>query len=228
MALYFACLSAAAYLAKEFVGKWATTEQGYTGSKFIENGHAQAYFFEDSASIVLAFRGSDNAADWDDNFKNKFRTEPCSDTHGCVHAGFKRHLDLIWDEIVTEINSGARQEKRLWICGHSLGGALATLAASRFTTLFDRPVASCFTYGAPRVGNYQWASAQRFRLYRIVNKNDFVPTVPWPVTGWRHYGVEWYLSCNDEVFEFFPSWRRNLDQFVRLLVNCQSFDLDHW
>lgn len=45
--------------------------------------------------------------------------------------------------------------------GHSLGGALATLAAHEFRTValsygVDRDLA-CYTFGAPRVGNHAFA-----------------------------------------------------------------------
>ena len=49
-----------------------------------------------------------------------------------------------------------------WHCaGHSLGGALATLAAHSFATraleLGAQPAVTCYTFGSPRAGNPAFA-----------------------------------------------------------------------
>ena len=72
------------------------------------------------------------------------------------------------------------------IPGHSLGGALATLAAYDFRKKardngVDLRVA-CYTFGAPRVGNHAFA----WDFNRIVDDcwhiiNDQVAPQPWPV-----------------------------------------------
>mmetsp|Transcript_41813 Transcript_41813/g.65409 ORF Transcript_41813/g.65409 Transcript_41813/m.65409 type:complete len:447 (-) Transcript_41813:200-1540(-) len=232
MALHFLLLSTAAYFGEELVRTWAP-EQGYTGgAESIQNANHEAYLFEDNDNLVVAVRGTDDLADWAENLKLGFKKgdpccESCHETHGRVHAGFKRHLDALWDQISSAVSSGPRQGKRLWVCGHSLGGAAATLAASRFTTLLGRPVAACFTFGAPRVGNQRWASLQSFRHYRVLNKNDVVPCVPPPILGYRHCGTEWYLSRSAQVLESLPAWRRNVDQAIQGLLRLGSAVGDH-
>ena len=63
----------------------------------------------------------------------------------------------------------------LFITGHSLGGALALLA----TKLVARNVdGACYTFGAPRVGNYEYFRFIKTPVFRIVNSSDIVPRVP--------------------------------------------------
>ena len=64
--------------------------------------------------------------------------------------------------------------------GHSLGGALATLAAAR------HQADVLWTFGAPRVGDALFArSLAGTAIGRVVNGNDPVPAVPPPGRPWR-------------------------------------------
>jgi hypothetical protein len=76
---------------------------------------------------------------------------------------------------------GARQVSSLTICGHSLGGALATLQAldAASNSRFKNPTA--YTYASPRAGNSQFARAYNLRVpntFRIANRVDLVPKLP--------------------------------------------------
>jgi hypothetical protein len=62
------------------------------------------------------------------------------------------------------------------ITGHSLGGALATIAAKRLT--FKNGISGCYTFGSPRVGNDLWISTIRTPIYRVVNAADVVTMLP--------------------------------------------------
>ena len=69
---------------------------------------------------------------------------------------------------------------KVFVTGHSLGGALATLATLQIVTQTNiKPI--LYTYASPRTGNPDFA--QRFielklECYRIANSEDIVPTVP--------------------------------------------------
>jgi hypothetical protein len=67
------------------------------------------------------------------------------------------------------------------ICGHSLGGALATLLVADVAanTACRTPVA--YTYASPRVGDHIFASSFNALVgtsYRIENRQDLVPKLP--------------------------------------------------
>lgn len=93
----------------------------------------------------------------------------------------------------------------LYITGHSLGGALATLAAARIyaeSSLHEKywkKLRGVYTFGQPMVGNQEFA--RRFEgvlgqmLYRHIYKNDVVPRMP-PFTAgnFRHVGEEYHST----------------------------------
>jgi predicted lipase len=71
----------------------------------------------------------------------------------------------------------------LTICGHSLGGALATLLALDVAanTIFKNP--TIYTYASPRTGDALFARTYNQVLpntYRIANRVDMVPKLPLP------------------------------------------------
>lgn len=74
------------------------------------------------------------------------------------------------------------------VCGHSLGGALATLLALDVAanTVYKDP--SVYTFGSPRTGDSLFASTYDQVVknsYRIANRLDIVPTLP-PPTNYEH------------------------------------------
>ena len=126
---------------------------------------------------VLVFRGTDENADWLANLKFDFA--------GNVHAGFQRALDDVWAPIETALK---QLHGPLFITGHSLGGALAVLAAARLSS--DQVKRAVYIYGAPRVGNSEFVKnyPANVSVHRIVNDDDIVTTVPPALFGFRHVG----------------------------------------
>ena len=106
---------------------------------------------------------------------------------GSVHRGFATAYDSIhdWlDEQLTRIVT-----TQLLVTGHSLGAALATLAASIY------PAAHLYTYGSPRVGDEVFANtfAAR-RVARFVNCADVVTRIAPEPLGYQHVGTERYIN----------------------------------
>jgi len=105
---------------------------------------------------------------------------------GQVHAGFDSAFAEIADNLDAVVRR-KRPEQRLWLTGHSLGGALATLAAAH---LGRASVQGLYTYGCPRVGNAAFAAAlPQESYYRIVHRDDWVATVPPELIGYLHAGT---------------------------------------
>jgi triacylglycerol lipase len=199
-------LAAAAYEDPD-VAKPIYKAEGFTGSKFFEKDGAQAYAVWNKEYIVLCFRGtepteiSDLKADlnaWPDR----------GEVGGLVHDGFQTEVDKIWGSILKTVSSKTHASKKLTMCGHSLGGAMATLAASR---LKDR-VHSLYTFGSPRVGNKKFVNAIKdLTHYRFVNNNDIVPTVPFMWMGYRHHGECMYFNYSG-ILRKFTFWEDRLDK----------------
>ena len=160
---------------------------------FLDRDHTQAYVIETAtetatetaAETVVAFRGTQVFADPSlaDMLSNLwFRRRPWDP--GRVHRGYREALLDIVQELKRPLHSGRRP---LYFTGHSLGGALATLAS----TLAPGPSAT-YTFGAPRVGDRVFARGLT-NLVRIVHGADLAPRYPLPL-GYRHGGQVWHLS----------------------------------
>ena len=152
----------------------------YLGLKLIETFDregTQAILVRNDKFIALAFRGTEATSIRDIKADLKANTVSC-DSGGTVHSGFNEAFNhVVWD-IQSRLNKDDLKDKPLFIAGHSLGGALATIAAKRI--LHKGGIAACYTFGSPRVGNEEWATGIRPCIYRVVNSADCVTMVPPP------------------------------------------------
>ena len=74
--------------------------------------------------------------------------------------------------------------------GHSLGGALAVIAAAELQSRYNS-VYSLYTFGQPRVGNDKFGQFMTGYIpltFRIVHYADEVPHVPQSILGYKHEG----------------------------------------
>ncbi len=157
---------------------------GLTESHFFSRRSTEAAIVEPRGEMeapvaALVFRGTDGPVDWNTNAWLALTTWPQG---GTVHAGFQRALDGIWPGVEAALDKLAMP---VFYSGHSLGGALATLAASR------RPPLAAYTFGGPRVGNAAFVETlAEVAVYRVVNRRDTVPsTIPRvPGMRYRHAG----------------------------------------
>jgi hypothetical protein len=120
----------------------------------------------------------------------------CATEDARVHRGFRDSLNSVIDGVIDEVRKqsrtrgaattqpdgggGAPPRKRLWIAGHSRGGAFAELAAAAMARQRGLPeVAGVYTYGQPRVGNGPFVeSMSEVPLFRFVNRDDPIASVP--------------------------------------------------
>lgn len=113
-------------------------------------------------SIVVAFRGSSSVRDWLTNAQ--FGMEDlfwATDDHCArVHRGFLEAFESVNVAVLAAVRELLQKfpSAEIYITGHSLGGALAMLAAYEFRRL-KLPLAEVVTFGAPRVGNKAFAAA---------------------------------------------------------------------
>ena len=135
--------------------------------------------------LVLAFRGTEKkVSDW----LTDARCVPTVVGKAKVHTGFIEAFTKNKDsrgktvkEVVEEILQcpEAQDENQkplpLFITGHSLGGALALLATKLIASDMN---GACYTFGGPRIANYEFFRRIKTPVYRIVNSSDVVPRVP--------------------------------------------------
>ncbi|GLI62401.1 hypothetical protein VaNZ11_005019 [Volvox africanus] len=88
---------------------------------------------------------------------------------------------------------------RLWVFGHSLGGAVALMAASYMDIQEGLTATGVYTYGCPRVGDESWAQSYELQgvTMRLENTGDIIPMLPLGF-AWRHVGASVIIqSCKD-------------------------------
>ncbi|RCN51598.1 triacylglycerol lipase [Ancylostoma caninum] len=117
------------------------------------------------------------------------------DYGGHVSHYFHRAFQLIWDGLEIGVYHYMRQHPDwdVWISGHSLGGALATLASFFLVhqKLVEPDKLKLITFGEPRIGDKEFAEAfndMDIYDYRVVHWRDLVPSIP--STGYWHQGQE--------------------------------------
>ena len=120
-----------------------------------------------------------------------------------VHSGFHKAYTSIQDEVKAAVNHLliSHPKAHLLVTGHSLGGALATLAALDMRKHFPALKVTLYTFGQPRVGNPEFSNyvfSQLPQSYiRVVNYDDAVAHIPHRVQGYKHAGNEvWYKHKN--------------------------------
>lgn len=143
-------------------------------AELVEAGDTQAYIASTPGAVIVTFRGTEPDR-LGDSFDDALAVlVPW--THGAVHAGFRAALDRVWTPLAAKLTPLAAS-RTVWFGGHSLGAAVATLAADRFPA-----TAGVCTLGSPRVGDRVFAAAfdARFgeRALRYVNDTDIVTHLP--------------------------------------------------
>ncbi|MBN8439514.1 MAG: lipase family protein [Candidatus Accumulibacter sp.] len=112
--------------------------------------------------------------------------------HGKVHLGFRNALEGVWEEIESWLAQVTAKE--VWITGHSLGAALATLASEL------QPTARLVNFGSPRVGDRSFVSAFNGRhVTRYVDCCDLVTELPPQAIGYAHVQGLKYIDRNGVV-----------------------------
>ncbi|MDX2241368.1 MAG: lipase family protein [Leptolyngbyaceae cyanobacterium bins.302] len=148
---------------------------------------------------IIVFRGTSNPKEWIANFQARQSVYRQSGLiRGKVHTGFLR----LYNQLSNQVRSAANRFNPSLPClitGHSLGGALATLATADLAQA-NRPLQEqlqLYSYAAPRVGDSDFAksfSALCPNNFRVINFADMVPMVP-PSTlrnqQYSHTGQEW-------------------------------------
>ena len=196
-------------------------ELGFTGHKFFENDGAQCHAVWDKEQYVLCFRGTE-PTELSDLLADLNAIPRGSMTHGWVHSGFRGELDKLWDAIVDHLNK--HQGKKLYITGHSLGAAMATIACSRIEEF--RKVEQLTTFGSPRVGTRKFVKHIQTPHKRLVNNNDVVTKVPLWIMGYKHHGELTYINFYGNIRKL-TTWQMIKDKWRGWRNNALDGVADH-
>ena len=162
--------------------------------------NTQAFLFRKGDNLILVFKGTQQLADWKTNIKIRLRQftlladQTVMPPRGRVHRGFLDGWQSVEKQVVYYLRRWWTPETKLWVTGHSLGGALAAIATISLETQGFQ-VSGLYTFGQPRVADWRMVNAMNRclgdRLFRYVNNNDIVPLIPPQIIPWvptRVYG----------------------------------------
>ncbi|VDN59761.1 unnamed protein product [Dracunculus medinensis] len=154
-------------------------------------------------AIILAFRGSTSVLQVVEEINEvAFSATVPFIGGGNVGRYFNDAFMDIWNDSMKDdfINLTMEYPNHfIWVTGHSLGGAIASLTAGAIVAekLCDANRIRMVTFGQPRTGDYNFASRQDQNIpysFRVTHAADIVPHIP-PQNfhGFNHHGVEvWY------------------------------------
>lgn len=191
-----------------------------TESKTNKTG-TQAFLAKCDTFAVLSFRGTEPSR-WSDVWTD-LKAVRRKTKAGEVHTGFGEAYDEVKDEIhkwLPEIGS-----LPLYITGHSLGAALATVATQDLgdpkKSKFADQIAACYTFGSPRVGDRNYEGKIKVPVYRMVHSTDVVTLVPLFLGTYVHVGDPRYLSRADKgriLYRGVPIVRRTWESILEMLA----------
>ena len=147
---------------------------------------------------------------------------------GNAHRGFINSYDDVWDsDVLPWVERIFRQRGPvpIYLAGHSLGAAIATLmAAGLIESGYQEMIYGVYLYGSPRVGDWRFRNCldQTIgkRIFRHENNNDIVTFLPLWIMGFCHVGIQYYLSTQRQILKrpalWFLVWDRLKGRFTNL------------
>lgn len=203
--LYNARLSSIAYCPQSIIDSWSCENCRYFDMQMISTfwdseTSTYAYFLYDVMNDhhVLVFEGSQDANDFmiDLQFSKliPYKSHPTAK----VHSGFWKAYTSIREEILG-LMVGV---DTLLVTGHSLGGALSTIAGLDIMEELNFTNVYITTFGSPRVGNEDFVKLfVKLNVFRITHGQDPVVHLPPVLLGFEHAPVEIFYPNNTMSYE---------------------------
>jgi len=202
--------------------------QGLAGQAVVVKWLSPVYWgfvLTNSSHSIMMFRGTQRTNEWIQNFlARQDVATPISRFKfaGKVHSGFATLYASIAQTTI-DIAAKLDPSRPVYITGHSLGAALATLAAMDIALRVPqiREQVRLYTYASPRIGNLEFAN-EHSRLvpnsYRVVNVADAIPLAPPTFIKnlvFVHVGQQWsFVDYTGDVgpSHFVSSYRQAIDR----------------
>ena len=197
-----------AYAEKEFAMPIFGPVAGFKEIQYFTGNSTHGYVVNNDDFLILVFRGTEVRPRPDAPYFLNIIEDILADADallvpvddsgqgGKVHQGFKKALDEVWKEngLVDYLRNKDNGKRTLWFTGHSLGAALATLAAQRYGN-----GVRLYTYGSPRVGDMAFKNAFPLKNYRFVNNSDIVTRIPPSWLQYQHVGECEFIDSHGSI-----------------------------
>jgi len=139
-------------------------------------GIGECLIVHNSKFVIVAYRGT--LLDSPSHVLTDLWAVPrTARTNEKVHSGFHWAVDRTWERIAAHIKHVRHAGQLVFFTGHSLGAAMATIAAQRCDAELA-PVQALYTFGSPRVGDRVFARDFGLPAYRVCNDKDIFCRVP--------------------------------------------------
>lgn len=212
------------------VEKWGYNFVGFKSVVKKPDIDTQLFVMSNDENIVVVFRGSESLKDWFANFQTVYDPGPLKNTK--AHEGFQDALFPSVISVTNLIDSVWKEEKKIWVTGHSLGGALCSLYAGMLIE-HGYKVYGIYTFASPRPGDGAFESKLNSRVigphFRVVNSGDIVPHVP-PEPFYSHPGKRVILKEESKVDSddfWFEQRVEALREFIKNTVNLLDVGDNH-
>ena len=212
-------------LLKRYFSKRPPVDLQYIASTLVDVDSKQK-------TVFITFKGSKEGVDWLTDFaigKAKF-----FGTEYRVHSGFHRSIELFEESFkihcTNEVDGFYHQlyetlqeeGTKVVLTGHSLGGALATLAACRFSDLgVAKENLVVYSFGAPPIASKAFVEAyqERFTIHRFSNALDIVTLVDKLLYVFKkhrllHLGEEIELPSNEGEIHSILGYKDNMKEYI--------------
>lgn len=201
----------AAWLSALIYDDWPWVKAGLRYHKakligYVDHADTQAMKVKVDDLTFLVFRGTEAAEmKFTDIIANiGYPTYWAGD--GKIHSGYRSAFNRIRDRVDDMI----ADDKDVIVCGHSMGGALATL----YAVWYSEKVSEVYTFGATKVLTSSTVPIIKAKVYRYANKGDFGPH--WPPLPWFKHPVE--SIPLDSGGWIGPVTRHNIRKYIRCLT----------
>ncbi len=207
-ALATAVCSHLAYETPQVIVPTVRERFGMQACEFVQTDATECFVAATPDTLLVTFRGTAGLRDWLSDL-NTFSTTA---SYGSLHRGFYFAFQAVKSSLEQVMRNIGTDNRMLVLTGHSLGGALATVAAAEWATSFK--IRSVYTYGQPRVCKSDTASHIQTKLaskfFRIVNDDDIVTRVP---PGYTHVG---------KLFHFGPTGGVSNESLAATALSLES------
>jgi len=211
--------------------------------------HTQAFSWVSDGTAYVAFRGTSSRQDMLTNLDVRRSGGHALEEDGDantdetavrIHNGFLRQFKAVEAPLIADLRRRSAEYRRIVFTGHSLGGALATIAATVIGTndaeTLGNPEIACITFGSPRVGNRAFGRAFARVVpvdlcCRVTHYEDPVPMVPLSPFYCHVPGTSLRIGSTEDAYEYavhrdvteLPRSERSL--FLRVVLALVSLHL---